>query len=593
MVNFLNTLPNWVLAILALLFFLVALLYAWILLNWLDLRRRVFELQAKIGPLEAERLSLQSQLDQALSLTQDTTQLQTALGEFRSRAAQATRVAELKQVELQSALDEAMQRISVFEQHEANSGNVLTQLDVFKADLVNAGKRLSERDNTIANLTQQLATLRSATDSTSGMVATQEQQLADCYRQLSEAKAQLNLFAGRGSSQLLDNSIEDLRLQLDDTRSKLKVTNEHIAGQLQVIDALNQEPAQAETQRAQAELDAVRQTIEVRDATIAELKTQLGNTRTSLEMAHEAIQARDLTLAKQVNTLVAAPVGTNGVTQEFEAAKTLLAERDAQVAELEAMIADLEQDLGDHQFAWESVNVAMAERLMAVSELNMELDSLEGQLQEAVAKIDAQNATIAELTDEAKAASETLSLQQSSHDNAVSNLNAELQEARSNALMQAAHMTTLEKQLEQAQAELAAANARTAAHAEGIGELMKQLEAVRGELETARAAPPVNTSNTSTSTNENAMATVAQFAQIPKARKPKPAKADEAAADDLTEVVGIGQVYAKRLRKEGVSTFKALAKLKPAQLQKIISPAKWQTLDFESWIEQARERAKK
>jgi hypothetical protein len=42
-----------------------------------------------------------------------------------------------------------------------------------------------------------------------------------------------------------------------------------------------------------------------------------------------------------------------------------------------------------------------------------------------------------------------------------------------------------------------------------------------------------------------------------------------------------------------VSTFKALAKLKPAQLQKIVNPAKWQTLDFESWIEQARERVKK
>jgi predicted flap endonuclease-1-like 5' DNA nuclease len=523
MINFLNTLPNWMLAILALLFFLIALLYAWILLNWLDLRRRVFELQAKIGPLEAERLSLQSQLDQALSLTQDTTQLQAALGEFRSRAAQATRVAELKQVELQSALDEAMQRISVFEQREANSGNVVTQLDVFKADLINAGKQLSERDNTIANLTKQLATLRAVRNNTSGIAAMQAPQIA-------------------------------------------------------------------ETQSTQTELEAARQTIEVRDATIAELKTQLGNTRTSLEMAHEAIQAHDLTLAKQVNTLAAAPVGTNEVAQEFEAAKALLAERDAQVAELEEMIADLEQDLGDHHFAWESVNVAMAERLMAVSELNMELDSLEGQLQEAVAKIDAQNATIAELTDEAKAASETFSLQQSGHDNAVSNLNAELQEARSNALMQAAHMKTLEKELEQAQAELVAANARTATHAEGIGELMKQLEAVQGELEMVRAAPAINTSDTSG--NENVVATVAQFVQVPKTRKPKAANV-EVTEDDLTAIVGIGQVYAKRLRKEGVSTFKALAKLKPAQLQKIVNPAKWQTLDFESWIEQARERAKK
>lgn len=87
-----------------------------------------------------------------------------------------------------------------------------------------------------------------------------------------------------------------------------------------------------------------------------------------------------------------------------------------------------------------------------------------------------------------------------------------------------------------------------------------------------------------------------QLLQQPKARKAKIAKADKAddsGEDKLTDIVGIGPAYAKRLNKEGIHTFKALAKLKPAQLQKLINPAKWQTLDFENWIEQAQDRAKK
>ncbi|NJM41108.1 MAG: hypothetical protein HC853_10170 [Anaerolineae bacterium] len=317
--------------------------------------------------------------------------------------------------------------------------------------------------------------------------------------------------------------------------------------------------------------------------------------RTSLEMAHETIQARDLTLAnqtKQPSTFVAQPAQTDEVAQDFEAAKTLLAERDAKVSELEELIADLEQDLGDHRFAWESVNVAMAERLAAVSELNMELDSLEGQLQDTLAKVDAQNATIADLISEAKASSETLSLQQSSHDNEVANLSAQLQTANAQATMRAsehaAEMTQLEKQLQQARTELNTANARIGTHADGIGELMKQLEAARAELETLRAAQPIPQKT-------EAANTPAQFVQLPKTRKakaPKADKADNTSEDNLTDIVGIGAVYAKRLRKEGVRTFKALAKLKPAQLQKIINPNKWQMLDFDSWIEQARTRSK-
>ena len=117
--NFLNALPNWMLAILALLFFLIALLYVWILLNWLDLRQRVYQLQARVGPLEAERAEWLAPREQVTAPPAPDDALRMALGEFRSKAAYATRAAELKQ----AALDDALERISVFEQRDATLGN--------------------------------------------------------------------------------------------------------------------------------------------------------------------------------------------------------------------------------------------------------------------------------------------------------------------------------------------------------------------------------------------------------------------------------------------------------------------------------------
>ena len=130
------------------------------------------------------------------------------------------------------------------------------------------------------------------------------------------------------------------------------------------------------------------------------------------------------------------------------------------------------------------------------------------------------------------------------------------------------------------------ANARIGTHAEGIGELMKQLEAARSELESAAR-------NADTHHRTPLPAPRPNLRNCPKRANLKQLKPHDATEDKLTDIVGIGVVYAKRLRKEGISTFKALAKLKPAQLQKMINPATWQTLDFESWIEQARDRAKK
>jgi len=66
-----------------------------------------------------------------------------------------------------------------------------------------------------------------------------------------------------------------------------------------------------------------------------------------------------------------------------------------------------------------------------------------------------------------------------------------------------------------------------------------------------------------------------------------------ARSDHLPDVHGIGQVYAKRLNDAGVYTFAQLSELSVERLREIIQPQEWQSLDFASWITQARTFAQK
>lgn len=65
------------------------------------------------------------------------------------------------------------------------------------------------------------------------------------------------------------------------------------------------------------------------------------------------------------------------------------------------------------------------------------------------------------------------------------------------------------------------------------------------------------------------------------------------AVDQLQEIQGIGQVFAKRLNDAGIFTFAQLAELSPERLREIIQPQEWQSLDFAAWLAQARTLAQK
>ena len=63
--------------------------------------------------------------------------------------------------------------------------------------------------------------------------------------------------------------------------------------------------------------------------------------------------------------------------------------------------------------------------------------------------------------------------------------------------------------------------------------------------------------------------------------------------DDLTVIKGIGSVYQWKLRDAGFNTYKQLASADPDQLRRMLDIKNWQRVNVESWIEQARDWARR
>jgi predicted flap endonuclease-1-like 5' DNA nuclease len=61
--------------------------------------------------------------------------------------------------------------------------------------------------------------------------------------------------------------------------------------------------------------------------------------------------------------------------------------------------------------------------------------------------------------------------------------------------------------------------------------------------------------------------------------------------DSLVDIEGIGPVYAQRLNSAGIFSFRQLAEQSPERLREIINPEAWQKIDFADWIAQAKAMA--
>jgi predicted flap endonuclease-1-like 5' DNA nuclease len=63
--------------------------------------------------------------------------------------------------------------------------------------------------------------------------------------------------------------------------------------------------------------------------------------------------------------------------------------------------------------------------------------------------------------------------------------------------------------------------------------------------------------------------------------------------DNLTVIKGIGPVYQWKLRDVGINTFKQLASANPDQIRRLLDIKKWQRVNIEAWVEQARDWAQR
>jgi len=61
----------------------------------------------------------------------------------------------------------------------------------------------------------------------------------------------------------------------------------------------------------------------------------------------------------------------------------------------------------------------------------------------------------------------------------------------------------------------------------------------------------------------------------------------------LEDIYGIGPVYGRRLRENGISTFAQLAEQNPDRLRELMGIEEWQAADPNSWIAQAKDFARR
>lgn len=63
--------------------------------------------------------------------------------------------------------------------------------------------------------------------------------------------------------------------------------------------------------------------------------------------------------------------------------------------------------------------------------------------------------------------------------------------------------------------------------------------------------------------------------------------------DNLMVIKGIGPIFQWKLRDAGINTFKQLASADPVEIRRLLSIKKWQRVNIESWVEQARDWAQR
>jgi len=588
------------------------------------------ELEAKITALNTTLAEAESAVAQEREQTHNTiATLQQQLQAAQAQLAQAQ--AEMQAVQGRADTFEAQVHDLLTQAGTANSA--IIERDALLVERESAiAKRddaLAERDAALAKLDAQLKAAL-AKSSTIELQATPAQtgnvpdasDAADLRQQLAE----------RESGMLLLNS------QVVKLQSRLMHANETLA-QLQANGhSVSQTPTWSTLAMAQKEMVMPSEHDREHDA--------------DFESAKQIIAQRDARVFELEEALATHRSAAQTAQQDLESAKSLLSLRDAQVSELEERIADLREQTQQHAAEMDVANATLAERIETISELNQELDARDqgepttlaapnnDEIAALKAELAANQQVISQLQEQlqqAKAASTSAkpSAKARQERNAqaaqLAELTIQIHEAQEKIAEKGEAVSALTDKLKAANRELEAAKLKMAEDGDEINVLYARLNALSEE---AAAAPeptpkqskpkPKSPAWVSAAAEEEAdsgdvsdEAEVEVEAATPKPsrvsrtsrtipapapavtpaekKKPKVAKSvkSDRGGDDLEGLEGIGPIYAAKLRRAGVHSFKALAKAKPSQIEKIIKPKDWQKIDFAHWIAQAKARAKK
>ena len=399
--------------------------------------------QERVGLLTVELADSKAALSTAQAAVQE---LQRLLVDTRNRHAETER----RKLGLEAQVHDLLSQIGIANgaivERDSNLQQLAAARDTQHAQVAELSQKLSDVqalfDDTSAKLAEKSAPPQvfNSDSPAVGLLGNGQTEIATAdARQLHESLAER------------EATILALNSRIVTLQSRLVQANEAAQmGDTRLMDVARPDSAAAPEQPSY-DPDHVNAVVAAHEQAIAELKAQLGNAKTSLDLANDAVFAR----AAQ------------------------LAQRDQQILELSTRLSGLETQVAQHAAEQDVTNATLAERLTAISELNQELDALDQTSTQAnpdtaalQTSLAASRQAVADLTEQLRRAQETPRLDTSISNSAT--FEAQWREAQNKIKAQGEAIEALTSKLRNANADLDAAKLKISADGDTINALYAQ-----------------------------------------------------------------------------------------------------------------------
>ena len=283
------------------------------------------------------------------------------------------------------------------------------------------------------------------------------------------------------------------------------------------------------------------------------------------------------------------------------------------LASLGALDEGLRRDLAEQRTVVEELNAALAhhaEQLAAAvrttpgeawADVQGMLRSQTDAVQGLTDLLNAQANRLAQFDERLDRQDEKLNRLESSLESRASVPVPALDYERLSALIQAQadQLVSISTRLDEWGATSARSNERLAEHARILAELDRELAAQAQVVQRLEAKVGEHTTMLVTAASERreqagllerVLQQIAQMVPLLNKLAAAPLRPGQ---DRLTDIKGIGPVYAGKLYEAGIQTFRQLAAMTPDEVYALINQPKWRmrSIDAESWIEQAKHLA--